>query len=153
MSKYLTAALLALLLAGCTSGDAKAPPAAITESFAVATSSGNRCERPRAFLEVGHRSALVPFDRSTPLSLTVRVGDTIHLRATGNCAASVSASPQNKTLKRAKPGSSTTFQAVTPGVVDLEITMPACARPPTYTQPPCAGGLGLLGDAVITIQL
>ena len=84
----------------------------------------------------------------------MHIGDTIHLRATGNCAESVSAAPQNKNLKKVgKPGSNTSFQAVTPGVVDLDIVMPSCARPPTYTGPVCAGGEGLLGVAVVTIQL
>lgn len=151
MGTLFTGALLALVLAGCTSGDAKAPPTG-RESVTLAASNREDCDPPHTSLTVGPRNVSVPNDSSQPPSLTVRVGDTIQLRATGDCAYSVTGAPQNSRLRAVSGPGSKSYQAVRPGVVDLAITMPMCARPPTSTAAPCAGGVRLLGIARLSIH-
>ena len=162
--RTVAAVCLTLVVAACTPHGAArraapAPPPATREAQTAApqtTLADNRCRRPGTFLEVGGRGVFVPASGSALRRLTVRVGDVIRLRAAGNCAWTVSATPQNPRLRVVwQPDSTagpTRFEAVRPGVVRLGITMPMCALPLGSTAPRCVGGIRGLGTVLVSVR-
>jgi hypothetical protein len=161
--RTVAAVCLTLVLAACTPQGAARPatpaPPVTREAQAAApatTLADKHCRPPRTFLEVDGRSVLVPSYGTARRRLTVRVGDVIRLRATGNCAWTVSASPQNPRLRVVWPADPTAgptrFRAVRPGVVRLAITMPMCALPHGSTAPRCAGGIRGLGTVRVSVR-
>ena len=147
--RTVAAVCLTALLAACTPDSAGQPRRTAAahgvdrgaESQApLTTLESNYCEPPRTFLEVGGQSVFISSSWHQRRRITVRVGDAIRLRATGNCAETVSAYPQNTRLRVVEePGDPEAgaryYQAVRPGVVRLVISMPMCARPSNSTAP------------------
>ena len=124
----------------------------------MTTVASSHCETPRTYLEVGGRSRLVPssVQKQGP-RLTVRVGDDIRLRAEGNCAQDVSATPQNSRLRAVEEpgnpdGAARLYRATRTGVVRLVISMPMCALPAnSASELPCNGGIRQLGTALVKV--
>jgi hypothetical protein len=111
---------------------------------------------PRSFLEVNGESVFIPSASSQRRRVTVRVGDTIRLRATGNCAETVLADPQNSRLRVVEdPGYPETrsryCRAVRSGVVWLVTSMPMCASPSNSPTQQCIGGIRWMGTALVTV--
>lgn len=137
--------VLALALTACTS------------STQVEYSVRAACKTPRPFLEVRGQRVPIRSSQGRHPSVRVRVGEVIRMRATGGCARSVSASPQNDRLATIeKPARSSTgsayFKAMRPGTVRLVIVMPMCAQPPHTTQTePCLGGVRELGTVFVSV--
>lgn len=161
-----TLAILCLtaMVAACTPGSAEhrkgATSADVTRMAPsrapVTTVESNYCEIPHTFLEVGGRSILIPSSAQEHRRVTVQVGDDIHLRATGNCAQSVSAHPQNGRLQVVEepgyPENGSRYRAARTGVVRLVISMPMCAVPANSTSAPCNGGLRQMGTALVQVM-
>lgn len=99
-----------------------------------ADSTRTTCEGPRTFVKTDGRTVFIPSSWDQRRRVTVHVGDVVHVHATGNCARSVTASPQNSRLRElwrlSRGVGPTYFRAIRPGVVRLVISMPMCALPP-----------------------
>lgn len=157
---------LTALLAACTPGSTERPRRttaahgavrAAQSQAPVTTVESRYCEPPRTFLEVGGQSVFISSSWHQRRRITVRVGDAIRLRATGNCAETVSAYPQNTRLRLVEePGDPEAgaryYQAVRPGVVRLVISMPMCALPSNSTAQRCIGGIRQMGTALVTVR-
>lgn len=121
-------------------------------------SYGPRCGQTRVFLSTGGVSHRLSEGPGQVLRLTVRVGDVLRLRATGNCGWTVSATPQNYRLQEVKNSdpaqtSPKRWVAVAPGVVDFAVAMPSCAAPKSATGfTDCIGGINDLGTARVTVM-
>ena len=164
--RTVAAVCLTALLAACTPGSVEQPRRTTAAHGAVraaqsqapmTTLESNYCEPPRTFLEVGGQSVFISSSWHQPRRVTIRVGDAIRLRATGNCAKTVSAYPQNTRLRVVEePGypeaGARYYQAVRPGVVRLVISMPMCALPSNSTAQRCNGGIRQMGTALVTVR-
>jgi hypothetical protein len=105
---------------------------------------------------VGDQSVFIP-SSDQRRRVTVRVGDTIRLHATGNCTETVAAYPQNSRLRVVEePGYPETgsryYKAVRPGVVRLVTFMPMCASPSDSPTQQCIGGVRRMGTALVTVS-
>jgi hypothetical protein len=167
--RTLAMVLMTALLTACAPGSAESPrhfAAAAHGSTArevsgsapvnEADSARTTCERPRTFLKTSDHTVFIPSSLDQRRRVTVHVGEVIHLLATGNCARSVAASPQNSRLRVLWHLSGgvgpTSFKAVRPGVVRLVVSMPMCALPPNSTAPRCLGGVQAMGTALVTVR-
>jgi hypothetical protein len=128
-----------------TPGDVESPGPA----SAVVADHGDHCG-PQEWLLLNNDGALVyPVSGPKQRDIAVRVGDTLQLIVTGNCAASVSASPQNARLRLDAPGS---YRAVRPGRVRLVVDVPMCARPENPPATSCRGGVNIIGSAFVRVR-
>jgi hypothetical protein len=166
--RTLAVVLLIAALTACAPGSAESPrhstaahgTAAREGSGSVpvtnADSTRTTCERPRTFLKTDGQTVFLPSSGDQRRRVTVQVGDLVHVHATGSCARSVTASPQNSRLRvlwhLSPEVGPTYFKASRPGVVRLVISMPMCALPPNSTAPPCFGGVEALGTALVTVR-
>ena len=115
------------------------------------------CQFPRPYLAVnGHKVARISSRHVQQDQLTVQVGDQLHVVATGNCAGTVTGSPQSGHLRtmwdRSGHVQPTYFRAATQGTARLIVSMPMCAKPLNSTGARCLGGISTLGTFLVTVR-
>ena len=139
------ALVLITVLAGCGTADRPvrhaAPPAT------QAAENAGLCD-VRVVVDVAGRE--VPVSRTSTEHVEVRVGDVVRVRATGSCASTVSATPQNGRLEHTT-NRIPSFRAVRSGSVRLLVAMPMCARPRGHEMTGCLGGIAELGSVAVTV--
>lgn len=167
--RTLAVMLLTVALTACAPGSADRPrlstaahggaARAVSGSEPVATvESARTCERPRTFVKTSDRSVFIPPSWDRHRHVTVHAGEVVHLVATGDCASSVSASPQNSRLRvmwhlGSTAGGPTFFRAIRPGIVRLVTSKPMCpALPRNTTAQRCIGGVQVMGTAIVRVR-
>ena len=139
------AVALVPVFGACHTHSARNATHATTTSSVAGSAVGSPCT---GSVTAGPVTAAVRSD--TPASLTVHVGDTITIAASGVCARDVSGSPQSEILAVVSP---TEFRATAPGTTSILVTYPSCEGESTTTgaAPGCVGGEAQLGSVNITV--
>jgi hypothetical protein len=88
----------------------------------------------------------LPVQAMQRFTLDVRVGDTVFVDASGDCAGTVSGSPENSSVLRWL--NRTNFTAAEPGTSELAITMPMCAG----SGPTCRGGIFDIARVTVVVS-
>lgn len=126
-------------------------------SQAKSNSPSDRCEPTRPALQVGDALLRVPHNRFKAPAIKLRVGEEILLKASVNCAYTVSGSPQDHSVMRVDrhyPGTrarTRAFVAVAPGRTYMPVTMPMCALSRGSKTDMCLGGISVLGMLRIVV--
>jgi hypothetical protein len=174
VSRLVVVAVLVSVLTGCSLGDASettgsspSQPRSASEGVdqpgppqqrgAQLPRRTQECQRPRTFLALGSRQVPISTSPDARTPVTVHLGQAIRLRATGICADTVSAQPQGDHLRVVgdegnRRGWPWRFEAASPGVVRLVLTMPTCAQPRGVNPNQCIGGIHTLGTAVVNVR-
>ena len=165
--------LVTVILTACTPGSAEPGPPPATHvrqggdnggsNSDARLESSRECQTPRILLELGDERVF-PVLKGQVLRFTIHVDDVMRVRVTGNCARSVGVGVETDVYRSTCAGCLRavsdhpvarlrSFQAVRPGVVDLAMSMPQCARAPIVPpgRVPCFGGLSMLGSALVTV--
>lgn len=161
--------LAALLFTGCSTADnrpGQPPPlptstgsegdssSALRNLFEVdAVDAASRCSVPQVFITTPSGTQAVATDSSEVETLRVRTGDTVTVRATGNCGHTVHVTSRNSRLVARQwtgPGRYI-FDAQGAGSVDLSAYTSHCARPRGFESSECRGGIVPLFDVQVDV--
>lgn len=137
---FVASSVLALAGSGCT-----------THGTTVGAPSGTAAASPRcSTLTINVASAIWrPIVAPSPVpQLSVGVGQRLHIKISGDCAAQVQLLLRGKTAALVNPMD---LEGTHPGVSSLQISLPRCAVvPPTI--PPCVGGDRDLGRLPVRVH-
>ena len=87
------------------------------------------------------------------IAITLHVGESITLRATGSCGGQVSGTPQSSgVVEVVGTGLPRTFRAVGVGKVALQFFYPMCAQMPAPAPNSCLGGVSGAGLAEVSVK-